>query len=306
MARTANKPKNHKERPVNVEVLDVDSKALPALSAQAGEVMQMLGYDLPYNRERLVQEARFYMAQSAEAMFEAGKRLIVLKENEPHGEFLEIVEERLGLPVRTAQRMMQSAIKYLSPTLASKAPALTHLGKTKLFELMTESDEEIISLVDGGTLAGATLDDIDRMTSRELKALLREKNGELEANKRLLQEKNAKIDDLTAKKKRVKDVPPDEVHAEILKEITAQMHDALGTIKGNLRQGFVAAREHEQEHGGTSKEFLSGVIGSIKKALSDLALEFDIEDVPVDEVPGWLKPGPWNNYGKDLEKGEPA
>lgn len=39
---------------------------------------------------------------------------------------------------------------------------------------MVLDDEELDVLADGGTVAGATLDDIDRMTSRELKAALRE------------------------------------------------------------------------------------------------------------------------------------
>ncbi|HGJ5882380.1 MAG TPA: DUF3102 domain-containing protein, partial [Arsenophonus sp.] len=74
--------------------------------------MARFGDGLPYERERIVHEARFYMAQSAEAMLEAGKRLIILKENEPHGEFMKIVEEQLGLQYRIARKMAQAALKY--------------------------------------------------------------------------------------------------------------------------------------------------------------------------------------------------
>ncbi len=35
--------------------------------------MARFGDGLPYERERIVHEARFYMAQSAEAMLEAGR-----------------------------------------------------------------------------------------------------------------------------------------------------------------------------------------------------------------------------------------
>lgn len=102
------------------------------------------------------------MAQSAEAMLEAAKRLTILKECEPHGEFESIVRDALGIPERTAQRLMQASIKYMSPQLSAKAPALALLGKTKLFELMTEDDDVLSELADGGTIAGMTLDDIDR------------------------------------------------------------------------------------------------------------------------------------------------
>ena len=45
-----------------------------------------------YDRNRIVGECRFYMSQSAEAMLEAGKRLLEIRQNEEHGDFLNIVE----------------------------------------------------------------------------------------------------------------------------------------------------------------------------------------------------------------------
>lgn len=65
--------------------------------------------------------------------------------------------------------MMQASTKYLSPALKPNVPTLAHLGKAKLFELMTEDDEELAELADGGTVAGLTLDDVDRMSVRELR-----------------------------------------------------------------------------------------------------------------------------------------
>ncbi|MGL9774168.1 MAG: DUF3102 domain-containing protein, partial [Sodalis sp. (in: enterobacteria)] len=75
---------------------------LNALAEHQQTIMDKYGEGLPYERERIVHEARFYMAQSAEAMLEVGKRLIILKENEPHGDFMKIVEGNLGLSYRTA------------------------------------------------------------------------------------------------------------------------------------------------------------------------------------------------------------
>jgi hypothetical protein len=69
--------------------------------------MQQFGDGLPYERDRIVHETRFYMAQSAEAMLEAGKRLVILKENEPHGDFINILENDLGLEPRVARRMLK-------------------------------------------------------------------------------------------------------------------------------------------------------------------------------------------------------
>ncbi|MDR5615511.1 MAG: DUF3102 domain-containing protein, partial [Arsenophonus sp.] len=124
---------------------------LNALAEHQQAIMEKYGEGLPYQRERIVHEARFYMAQSAEAMLEAGKRLIIIKENEPHGEFTSIVTEQLGLNERTARLMMKASIKFMSPSLIEKRKSLAVLGKTKLFELMTEDDDDLAELAEGGT-----------------------------------------------------------------------------------------------------------------------------------------------------------
>ncbi|PAV01923.1 hypothetical protein CBG25_13900 [Arsenophonus sp. ENCA] len=159
--------------------------------------MARFGDGLPYERERIVHEARFYMAQSAEAMLEAGKRLIILKENEPYGEFTKILTEQLALTNGTAHRMMQASIKYLSPRLQSELPSLVKLGKTKLYELMLEDDEDLAELAEGGTIAGLTLDEVDRMSVRELRAALRKDEAALKRSQQLVVEKEKQLQQLS-------------------------------------------------------------------------------------------------------------
>ncbi len=189
--------------------------ALNADASRSMEIAERFGDGIPYERERVVGEAKFYMATSGHAMLEAGKRLILLKENEPHGEFTEIVTERLGLGIRTAQNMMAAAAKYLSPRLQSKAQALALLGPTKLFDLMAESDEALDALAEGGTLAGKELDDIQAMTSRELKAALVEARKTLAAKDAVIAKKDDKINRLAeaAELKRQGTVDEREAHA---------------------------------------------------------------------------------------------
>ncbi|WP_334470162.1 hypothetical protein [Arsenophonus sp. PmNCSU2021_1] len=161
------------------------------------EVMARFGDGLPYERERIVHEARFYMAQSAEAMLEAGKRLLILKENEPYGEFTNILTQQLGLTKSTGYRMMNASLKYLSPAIQSKVPTLALLGKAKLFELMTEDDEELAELAEGGTIAGLTLDEVDRMSVRELRAALRKDEAALKRSQQLVAEKEKQLQQLS-------------------------------------------------------------------------------------------------------------
>lgn len=194
-----------------------DVTAVDQLAARLHEVDAAFGDGLPYDRERVVNETRFYMAQSAEAMLEAGKRLILIKENEPHGEFTRIIEERLGLAPQVARRMMQASIKFLGADLGgAKRSALSVLGKTKLYELMVLDDEELDELAEGGTVAGLVKDDVDRMTSRELRIALRQARADAEAKARVLADKNAKIDELATRLERRRQPTPDEQTAQRL------------------------------------------------------------------------------------------
>jgi hypothetical protein len=130
--------------------------------------------------------------------------------------------------------MMQASAKYMTPALQDKLPKLLALPQTKLFELMVEDDDELAALGEGGTVAGLTLDDIDRMSVRELRAALREKDADLEAKDELLAEKNRKLDSLT-KKKRGGDLADWQIACtEIQAEITAgaaHVKELIGALR---------------------------------------------------------------------------
>lgn len=222
--------------PINEAAFEKDAQALIVHSQQATEALSRIGYDEPYDRERVVQETRFYMGQSAEAMLEAGRRLIVLKECEPHGVFTDIVENRLKINLRTAQRMMAAATKFImNPALGAKATALSLLGTTKLLELMTESDEDLAELAEGGTVAGMTLDEIDRMTTRELKAALREAKEDLQSKNKMLDKKNRVIDALEVEKNLIQTLTPSETVKRLRREAFSCMGDISSAIGAQLQ-----------------------------------------------------------------------
>lgn len=182
--------------------LRADSAALTEIGRRSAEVALHYGDGQAYDRTRIVSETRFFMGQSAEAMLEAGKRLLLLKENEEHGSFIDIVENNLHLSRRTAQVMMQASVKYMAPALASnaQAPALLGLGKAKLLELLAEPDEALEQLLDGGTVADLKLDDIAAMSSRELRDALKKERAERtksdKAKQKVIDGKSAKLDAL--------------------------------------------------------------------------------------------------------------
>ncbi|MCN8367610.1 DUF3102 domain-containing protein [Escherichia coli] len=278
---------------VEVPLSDDLNVSLNAMTQHRMEIMQHFGDGLPYERDRVVHEARFYMAQSAEAMLEAGKRLIILKENEPHGEFIKILESELGLAYRTSVRMMQASTKYLSPALKPNVPTLAHLGKAKLFELMTEDDEELAELADGGTVAGLTLDDVDRMSVRELRQALREARETNAAQQRVLADKNEKIDSLSTrleKKSRIQLPEPDEEVKKLRAEVTALAVEAESAIAVRLSSAFETLCAYCAENMiDTPRDFMAGLVCQLESTARSLRSTFDLPDEPTGDVaPSWL------------------
>ena len=291
MGRTKSQPVELVE---DASLSDGLNVSLNAMTEHRLEIMQQFGDGLPYERDRIVHETRFYMAQSAEAMLEAGKRLVILKENEPHGDFINILENDLGLEPRVARRMMQASVKFLgNGDQNSKRTALTVLGKTKLYELMVLDDEELDALADGGTVAGATLDDIDRMTSRELKAALREARETNAAQQRVLAYKNEKIDSLSTKlekKSRIQPPKPDEEVKKLRAEVTALAVEAESAIAVRLSSAFETLCAYCAENMiDTPRDFMAGLVCQLESTARSLRSTFDLPDEPTgNAAPSWL------------------
>ncbi|EBA3893899.1 DUF3102 domain-containing protein [Salmonella enterica subsp. enterica] len=291
MGRTKSQPVELMEDAPLSDGLNVN---INAMTEHRLEIMQQFGDGLPYERDRIVHETRFYMAQSAEAMLEAGKRLVILKENEPHGDFTNILENDLGLAPQVARRMMQASVKFLgNGDDQPKRSALSVLGKTKLYELMVLDDEELDALADGGTVAGATLDDIDRMTSRELKAALREARETNAAQQRVLADKNEKIDSLSTKlekKSRIQPPKPDEEVKKMRAEVTALAVEAESAIAVRLSSAFETLCAYCAENMiDTPRDFMAGLVCQLESTARSLRSTFDLPDEPTgNAAPSWL------------------
>ena len=266
-----------KEVAINENALMQDISAanqLATLQTAAAEnvvvLAQQLGYEGALSVGALEDGIRFYQQRTAEACMELGKRLVLLKEASLHGEFKPRLE-LLGIDYTAAKRFMAVAAKF-----SKGAPA--HLLKAannqrKLVELLVLDDGEVAGLEEGGTVRGLSLDDVDRMSARELRAALREANADKTASDKLLADKNAKIDKLS---RHIKKATPDQVLQELQKEATAHMNDALGCVRGQIRQSIIAINNHtEDDH----SVFLAGLVGQLQADLTALREEFNLPDV---------------------------
>lgn len=171
-------------------------------NAQA--LAEQLGYDGSLTVGALEDEIRFYQRRSVEAVLELGKRLIILRELTPHGEFSKRIE-LLDISDRMAQKFMASTLKFSN---ANSNSLLKAAGtQTKMLELLALDDGEIEALENGETVRGLNLDKIDTMSVRELKAALRERDEVIATKERQIIAKNTKLDELDAQLSRKIDLP---------------------------------------------------------------------------------------------------
>ena len=232
---------------------------------------------LPYDVSRIKNETIFYLNQSAGSMLEAGKRLILLKEHELHGSFTKHLED-IGIAPRAARKMMQAAVKF-----SGDKAALVQLGKGKMLELLSEDDAELSELAKGGTIAGLELDEIESMSSTELRKALRKsrKNEEdsEEVNNRLLDQKDKKINQLHKKlhDKKKKTESWDERVTEFNIEATVIAAELLGAVDrmDTLRDMFLTEDFGEEKEAATEMmaivyyDAINQIVGKIGELRSD-------------------------------------
>ncbi|EED7270576.1 DUF3102 domain-containing protein [Salmonella enterica subsp. salamae] len=272
-------------KPTTLQTIDPIDGAVPDnLSVELNEVsqhriaiMEQFGEGLPYERTRVIHEAKFYMDQSTKAMLEAGKRLLILKENEPYGDFQTITRDELNLEPRIAQKMAQAALKFLSPQLEANAKTFSHLGRSKLYELMLEDDEELAELAEGGTVAGMTLDDIDRMSVRELRKALRESKEDLAASRKLNAEKSQEINEL--KETKFKTIDPDLAIQKWIREFGEEHEKFLRTFISTVPFFFQQLEDDYNNRGVSHMGLMAGFLHDIEREIASVRAQFDIPEL---------------------------
>jgi len=286
---------DHGQMAADMEKVNALALATSQANENAHAVAHQLGYDGALTVGALEDEIRFYQRRTAEACLELGKRLLILKELTPHGEFQQRVE-LLGIDLRLAQRLMKAAFKF---SKSVNLPLLTDKigSQSKLLELLAMDDDELIQLADGESVRGLTLDDIEIMTYSQLKTALREARQNEEATGRILTDKNAAIDNLAAKlmkkEQRVATLPPDDIARELRTEASVHAFMAEHTILNQLIPSFRALTEHALDNGGEHQEYMLGLVAQIELAILKVREDFGLSKSSPDSdpTPLWLRPG---------------
>jgi len=146
---------------------------------------------LPSDKASLIAETKVMVQTGGQFLWEAGRRLIVLRSICDHGDWLPTLQE-IGISAATAWRAMES-VKRIPES------ELKRLGKTQAYDIMgapTKADEEMVRKLENGEL---TEDDFLRESKTDVKkmaAKIAKLQEKVDANQQLVDEMREQINQL--------------------------------------------------------------------------------------------------------------
>ena len=262
------------------------------LALHSMAVMEKYSGGEAYNEAVWIERGRFAVRQTMEGMFELGRALIIIKEHTPHGRFAEIAEQEFGLGRRESQRLMNATLRFIDPKMKQAQPQLMKLGKSKLLELLVEDDDTLLELAEGGEINGNTLDDVDRMTVKELRVALRESRETAEAKDKVIADKNKKVDELAEKlaKKQTgaKEPKAEDVGSDLLMMLSS-LEVGIRSQVSRLKELFDQLNAHREAHGINHTAKMVGTLNQIILDCETLRENYALPtEAPTDDVPEWL------------------
>ncbi|WP_334473700.1 hypothetical protein [Arsenophonus sp. PmNCSU2021_1] len=128
-----------------------------------------------------------------------------------------------------------------------------------------------------GTIAGLTLDEVDRMSVRELKAKLRKTEKSLEASRRLANEKDQKINELSEKRLLNQHRPLGEEGIRQLREEIGRLvgFDVKAILMGRFREGLEKLSSHSGDIT-SHADYLAGLLNDIEFEINVLRSDFSL------------------------------
>lgn len=206
-----------------------------------------------YNLHVCLEKARMYQDQMASGMLGLGAQLLLIKENEQHGNFMAAVEE-LGLSHSAANYAMAAARKF-----GANSPTVGNLGNSKIRALTVLEDDDIRKLKDGDEVDGiGTLDDIAKMSIRELRAALRKEKQERQEERVALEEvvrkKETTISALEMQAAGIQPPTKEQVAERYLDELRKSLVGALSLAKDNLTSARILIMKAQEFDGVTVEQ----------------------------------------------------
>ena len=164
------------------------------------------------NLNQLAEEIRFYEKQSAQGVYEIGKRLCIIKNSLGHGKRLNWVNDNLGYSYHQANRLITVYEKY------SNFATLPNLSFSKLLALTgIEDEEERKTFIKNNDVEVQTVRELTQ-TIKDYKDNIKAKDEEIKAKDEEIKAKDEEIESL-------KNRPPEIIEKEIVKEIKSSDYE---------------------------------------------------------------------------------
>lgn len=252
--------------------------------AQVKSLATTLGYAGALDTDSLWSMVEYRQRRSVEDILEMGRGLLLIKEQTAHGEFQEQIATR-GFNYRTAARLMTVALKFSKSDTVSLLKAAG--TQAKVLELAVLDDEDLQALESGDSVAGITVDDVERMSASQLRAALREARADADAKdqriNKLSEDLNKESEKTLKAQRRWKSATPDEQLVTLKQSVTEAEQNvlaAIGSPNSGLRASFQAladfARDNHLEE--DAALFLSDVIGRV---LTSVRIARDDEELAI-------------------------
>ena len=191
-----------------------------------------------FNIEKTTAEILILKDQTAQNIIEIGKRLIKVKNNLPHGEYLNWLENKVDFSDRTARNFMKVAMTF------ENWQPVANLGTRKLLALAGLDEEERQEIMQENN--------VEDMTTRELEKIVKEKKQikeQLEAEQEYsnelqeaIKEKEEKIRTLQAEIEKIQ-IPEKEI-VEVEKEVVKEViPENLMKEKEMLKQSIAEQKQ---------------------------------------------------------------
>lgn len=251
---------------------------LVTMSAEQQALIDQFGDGLPYIREIYIAESQRDMRTAAEAGVRIGRRLIVMKAHEPHGEWMSSLAQ-LGIGQDTAERMMAAARRLAALPNSATSRNLIEAAKSqsKLFELLSLPEAQFKELAVSGETGDLSLDEIEQMTVRELRDAVREARADLEAKdqriNKLSEDVNKAEEKATKAARKWKGASADEQQVALEQRAVAAKHELLanlGSEKSGLTLAFIDLADHCNKHDLDCSRFMGDLIGELLTAVRTL------------------------------------
>lgn len=227
----------------NTRAMDFVAQTAATQEARKQEInARFLEEGEQYSLNACLEKARIYQEQMASGMLGLGAQLLLLKANEPHGNFMAAVEE-LGLSQSSANYAMASALKFGNSHTCGN---LNGLGNAKIRALTVLDDEKAQDFVNGEKIEGlGDIDDVAQMTVRELRKALRDLRAErkkqdeehakqIEAVEEVVRKKESKISELELEVAGKQPPTKEELAKNALTELRKDMIRQFAAMNANL------------------------------------------------------------------------